>query len=181
MSALAEPPRIPREIPDWHDLSLCRLFPELDWIDAKGDTATACRAICAVCPVRYACAVGSLERGEPWGIWGGLDRADRKLIAVEYGYPVPAMLPDHGTNARRVKHGCTCPDCKAAHALYEAERRARARAKAKARGLGWPPVHVLAEPIRIGRHRLSVGQYLLPLPGLPNHRRAEPADLPAVA
>lgn len=181
VTAVAEPPRIPREIPDWHDDALCRLFPELDFVEAKGDKATACRAVCAVCPVRLACALGSLERGEPWGIWGGLDRADRKAIAAEHGYPVPAMLPEHGTNARRVKHGCTCPDCKAAHALYEAERRAKARAKARARGLGWPPVHVLATPIRIGRHSVAAGQYLLPLPGLPEDRRTEPVGLARAA
>lgn len=91
------------------------------------------------------------------------------------------MLPEHGTNARRVKHGCTCPDCKHAHALYEAERRAKARAKARARGLGWPPAHILAAPVRIGRHLLAPGQYLLPLPDLPEHRRAAPVDQPLAA
>jgi hypothetical protein len=60
-------------------------------------------------------------------MWGGLDRKDRTEIAKEYGFPVPAVLPDHGTNARRVKHGCDCRPCKDAHALYERERRERAR------------------------------------------------------
>jgi hypothetical protein len=104
-----------------------------------------------------------LERGEPNGIWGGLDRRDRKRIAVEYGYPVPAMLPEHGTNARRAKHGCDCEPCKQAHARYERERRVRHRNRLN---LWRAPLYVV-RPCVIGHRRVSRGQYLLPLPGLP--------------
>lgn len=175
--------RIPRRIPDWHDRAACRAVPELDWIDARPGTpqALACRLVCAACPVRHACAVDALQRGEPWGIWGGLDRRDRRELARAYGYPEPAVLPEHGTNARRVKHGCTCPDCRQAHAMYEAERRAKARAKAKARGVWRSPLLMLVRPVRVGRTRLGVGQYLLPLPGVPAPRHAEPEPLPAAA
>ena len=34
--------------------------------------ARAC-AICAHCPVRAACLDGALERGEVWGVWGGVN------------------------------------------------------------------------------------------------------------
>ena len=29
------------------------------------------KAFCAGCPVRDACLAGALDRGEPWGVWGG--------------------------------------------------------------------------------------------------------------
>ncbi|MBC3190273.1 WhiB family transcriptional regulator [Pseudonocardia sp. C8] len=29
------------------------------------------KALCATCPVRDACLAGALDRGEPWGVWGG--------------------------------------------------------------------------------------------------------------
>ncbi|MGZ3141896.1 WhiB family transcriptional regulator [Lentzea chajnantorensis] len=128
-----ELPRVPRRVPEWHERATCRLFGELDWhasaATKNGAVQLACKLICAACPVRLDCAIGALERGEPHGIWGGLDRADRTQLAREHGYPRPAVLPDHGTNARRVKHGCDCRPCRDAHALYERERRARGRAR----------------------------------------------------
>ena len=29
------------------------------------------KALCTGCPVRDACLAGALDRGEPWGVWGG--------------------------------------------------------------------------------------------------------------
>lgn len=167
----AELPRVPWRVPDWHETAACRLFPELDWVEAKPDTpeAFACTIVCAVCPVRFACAEGALKRGEPHGIWGGLDRADRKIVAKEYGFPKPSVLPEHGTNARRVKHGCDCGPCKDAHALYERERRAKKRAKAAWAG----PLLVLTLPYRAGGRVARPGQLLLPL-DVPAVRGAEP-------
>ncbi len=180
----AELPRVPWRVPDWHELAACRLFPELDWVSAKpgSDEALACRVVCAACPVKFECAVGALERGEPWGMWGGLARVDRKEVAKEYGYPKPAMLPDHGTNARRVKHGCDCGPCRDAHALYERERRTKKRAKAVWAG----PLLVLTVAYRAGGRTARPGQYLLPfdLPAVRGTERDQPpveAALPVAA
>lgn len=171
-AVLDETPRIPREVPDWHDAALCRSFPDLSWVHpgavdvfdrpdrATRETAeTACRLVCSACPVRLACAVGALERREPYGIWGGLDREDRKRIAARYGYLPPGDPPPHGTNSRRVKWGCACAECKAAHALYEAMRRERVRL---ARDLWRAPV-VLVRPVGTGRRRAHPGQLVIPL------------------
>ena len=35
-------------------------------------------AVCARCPVRAACYAGALQRGEKWGIWGGINFENRK-------------------------------------------------------------------------------------------------------
>lgn len=29
------------------------------------------KGLCEPCPIRRECLVGALERGEPWGVWGG--------------------------------------------------------------------------------------------------------------
>lgn len=141
-AAIGAGPRIPREVPDWHEQGLCQYFPDLSWVhpgavdaftmapsaDDRRLAEAACRVVCSGCPVRLACAVGALERGERWGMWGGLDYEDRKKVARRFGYPTPGDPPPHGTNSRRVKWGCDCAECRAAHALYESMRREKKRA-----------------------------------------------------
>lgn len=156
-------PRIPRTVPDWHERGACQLFPELDWIDATGAAKLACRIVCAACPVRFVCARDALERGEPWGMWGGLDRQDRRAVALEFGYPPPAVLPEHGTNSRYAKHKCHCPECRAAHTIYESQRREARRRES------WTPV-VLEMRTRIGGRWVPAGQLMLPL-HLPHKRQ----------
>lgn len=144
------------------------------WHNAKPGSPEehAAKLICAACPVRFDCALGALERGEPHGIWGGLDRNDRTEIAKKHGFPKPAVLPDHGTNARRVKHGCDCGPCKKAHALYEQMRREKhARRRAELQTWG-KPLLVLTVPYKAGGRIARPGQLLLPL-DVPAVRGAE--------
>jgi WhiB family redox-sensing transcriptional regulator len=50
----------------------CREAADADlWFaDAPADLERA-KSLCAECPVRAACLAGALQRGEPWGVWGG--------------------------------------------------------------------------------------------------------------
>jgi WhiB family redox-sensing transcriptional regulator len=49
----------------------CRNFdPDLWFADSPGELELA-KALCGDCPVRIECLAGALERGEPWGVWGG--------------------------------------------------------------------------------------------------------------
>jgi WhiB family transcriptional regulator, redox-sensing transcriptional regulator len=48
----------------------CSAAPELFFADDPGSIARA-RRMCADCPARAACLDGALQRGEPWGVWGG--------------------------------------------------------------------------------------------------------------
>ena len=175
--------RVPREVPVWHEVGACKDWPELDFIDPGGDGAKpaerkaaelACRVICSSCPVRLACAIGGLERQERWGVWGGLDYADRKRIAARYGYLPPGDPPAHGTDSRYKKWHCRCPECRAGHALYESMRREARRAEARARALWGTPL-ILAAPYRAGRRLVLPGQFLLPLPV------SAPVAMPAAA
>ncbi|WP_051362502.1 WhiB family transcriptional regulator [Amycolatopsis thermoflava] len=188
MTVVAEPPRLPREVPDWHERGACQLFPELDWIAPGGEkptprqraaAETACRVICAACPVRMLCAEDALRRGEPWGIWGGLDRKDRTAVAREHGFPRPAVVPEHGTNWRYAKWNRTCTECREAHTIYERERRARARRKVEQREVWRQPV-ALDTPVKVGRRWVGAGQYVLPLDGIPAPRSSTPRQAEAV-
>ena len=49
----------------------CRVEdPDLWFAETPAQLETA-KALCADCPVRSACLAGALDRGEPWGVWGG--------------------------------------------------------------------------------------------------------------
>jgi WhiB family redox-sensing transcriptional regulator len=48
----------------------CGMAPELFFADDPGSIALA-RRICASCQARSTCLEGALQRGEPWGVWGG--------------------------------------------------------------------------------------------------------------
>lgn len=38
------------------------------------------KEVCAICPGRSQCLKEALDRGEEWGVWGGLDPAERRKI-----------------------------------------------------------------------------------------------------
>jgi len=49
----------------------CRVEdPEL-WFAESPTQLEQAKAFCQDCPVRSACLAGALDRGEPWGVWGG--------------------------------------------------------------------------------------------------------------
>jgi WhiB family redox-sensing transcriptional regulator len=48
----------------------CGTDPDLFFAESPQDVARA-KELCAGCPVRAACLAEALDRGEPWGVWGG--------------------------------------------------------------------------------------------------------------
>ncbi len=48
----------------------CTEDPELFFAESPQDVEQA-KALCRGCRARVACLAGALERGEPWGVWGG--------------------------------------------------------------------------------------------------------------
>ena len=48
----------------------CTEDPELFFAESPRDVEQA-KAMCRGCGARLACLAGALERGEPWGVWGG--------------------------------------------------------------------------------------------------------------
>ena len=48
----------------------CGTNPDLFFAESPQDVARA-KQLCASCAIRAACLAGALDRGEPWGGWGG--------------------------------------------------------------------------------------------------------------
>jgi WhiB family transcriptional regulator, redox-sensing transcriptional regulator len=44
--------------------------PQL-WFSERPADLESARALCQPCPLRGPCLAGALDRGEPWGVWGG--------------------------------------------------------------------------------------------------------------
>lgn len=70
------------EAAEWISYAVCRnegaapMFPA----DSDGPGIEAAKANCAVCPVLLECLAGALDRGESYGVWGGLTTNERKLL-----------------------------------------------------------------------------------------------------
>ena len=45
-------------------------MPEVTAVSVPADVERA-KALCSGCPLLRECLDGALERGEPWGVWGG--------------------------------------------------------------------------------------------------------------
>lgn len=44
--------------------------PDLWFAESPVDLERA-KQLCAACPIRRECLAAALDRGEPWGVWGG--------------------------------------------------------------------------------------------------------------
>ena len=44
--------------------------PDLWFAESPAQLEEA-KALCATCPIRQGCLAAALDRGEPWGVWGG--------------------------------------------------------------------------------------------------------------
>jgi WhiB family redox-sensing transcriptional regulator len=78
----------------------CTEDPELFFAESPQDVELA-KAMCRGCRARLACLVGALERGEPWGVWGGelllrgaivprkrpRGRPRKDVVPIAAGYP----------------------------------------------------------------------------------------------
>jgi hypothetical protein len=128
------------------------------------------RRVCARCPVRVECltdALTDLPRVDPHSMRGGLTPDEQIQVARSLGLKWRREA-QHGTRSRYVA-GCRCDDCRAAHRVYEHERRLWARSKPL------PAFPMLLKPLGRGSHRAYPGQLLLTAVGLPDTLWKEPA------
>ncbi len=73
---------------NWEDLAACKgsepsLFFGPHRFEPKRDREAreaVAKTICATCPVIEPCRESSLERGEVYGVWGGLGEAERRTL-----------------------------------------------------------------------------------------------------
>lgn len=71
-----------------HDADAADLF----FSERPADLEQA-KLLCADCPLIQECCQGALDRGEPWGVWGGAIFQDGRIIAVKRGRGRPRKNP----------------------------------------------------------------------------------------
>jgi WhiB family redox-sensing transcriptional regulator len=49
----------------------CQEHPADLWFAELPQDVETAKSLCRGCPVQESCLAGALERGEPWGVWGG--------------------------------------------------------------------------------------------------------------
>jgi WhiB family redox-sensing transcriptional regulator len=106
---------------DWRDLALCAQTDPDSFFPEKGESAEPAKRVCAACEVRAECLQDALDRGERFGVWGGLSERERRALAVRLArqpnrvrhcpihgeelsggpvlYHCPAGRPGHGVTA----------------------------------------------------------------------------------
>lgn len=92
----------------WRDLALCaQTDPELFFPD-RGGTSAPAKQVCARCPVRAECLQDALDRGERFGVWGGMSERERRNLAA---LPIPAArCPRHGLDLSGGPALYRCPE-----------------------------------------------------------------------
>jgi hypothetical protein len=64
----------------WLDQAACATADPEIFFPASGEPDAAAKQYCASCPVRDACRDYALAAGEEFGVWGGLNEAERRAI-----------------------------------------------------------------------------------------------------
>jgi WhiB family transcriptional regulator, redox-sensing transcriptional regulator len=71
----------------------CLTAPDLFFAESPADIARA-KQLCLSCPVMGECLAGALDRGEPWGVWGGELVLRGVVIANKRGRGRPPGSPN---------------------------------------------------------------------------------------
>ncbi len=81
LRAQALPAEVPPAMGDWVLGAACAVADPEIFFPATGKTDVKAKAVCARCRVRRDCLEYSLATGQPWGVWGGLNEAERRSLA----------------------------------------------------------------------------------------------------
>jgi WhiB family redox-sensing transcriptional regulator len=86
--------------PSWMELAACAGQPLEVFFPAKGQTAAAAKAVCAVCSVRSECYDYAQSFSDtPAGVWGGESERSRKRFGSGVPYSCPVAVIAKGDTA----------------------------------------------------------------------------------
>ena len=71
----------------------CRDYDAELWFAERPEQVEFAKTLCGTCPLRVECLAGALERGEPWGVWGGQLIVDGVVVASKRGRGRPRKQP----------------------------------------------------------------------------------------
>jgi len=78
-----EPTTADRDAFAWQFDAACRGTNADFFFPASDEDDSAAKAICGACSVRLACLSFAIERGERYGVWGGLSEKERSRLTAE--------------------------------------------------------------------------------------------------
>jgi WhiB family redox-sensing transcriptional regulator len=65
---------------DFRDEGLCAQTDPEAFFPEKGASIRAAKLVCSRCPIRVECLTDALDRGERYGVWGGLSERERREL-----------------------------------------------------------------------------------------------------
>ena len=68
----------------WQDRALCRKLDPEAFFPTRGTQPDDAKEACVFCPVRYDCLAYAVERGDRYGVWGGLTERERRPLVRAY-------------------------------------------------------------------------------------------------
>lgn len=76
------------------------------FFDERPDSVSVAKALCQTCIHKADCLRGAIERREAYGVWGGTDYYDRRIIAAGLGVKPPTRKAEfeHGTSRGYARH-----------------------------------------------------------------------------
>ena len=87
----------------WRDDAACLSFPEPEVFFATGESGSGdiarAKQICSECPVRFESLLYAVETAQTYGVWGGTDADERRLIRRRW---LCAMRSEGFSGARRL-------------------------------------------------------------------------------
>ncbi|MFT3854164.1 MAG: WhiB family transcriptional regulator [Ilumatobacteraceae bacterium] len=69
---------LPSDQQAWRSQAACLGLDTNLFFPERGEPTAGAKAVCAICPVRIPCGDWATFTNEPLGIWGGLNRRERK-------------------------------------------------------------------------------------------------------
>jgi hypothetical protein len=95
---------------DWQEDAVCAKpsmepYRDIFFSEDPEDIQDA-KLVCGNCPVRLKCLSSALDSKEIWGVWGGLDENEIRIVL---------SVDEDGQEVRRIRKGEApiCPNCKA--------------------------------------------------------------------
>jgi WhiB family redox-sensing transcriptional regulator len=91
----------------WQEKAACRdADPNLFFPDSEKATAEyrqTAERYCAGCPVKADCLADAMRRGDPHGLWGGMDPEQRAALARQQGKTMQILRKEDRVNRERVE------------------------------------------------------------------------------
>jgi WhiB family redox-sensing transcriptional regulator len=72
---------------EWAADALCAEADPDEWFPEKGGSTSRAKAICNRCAVVTDCLAFALSHNEPFGVWGGLTRRERRELQRTHNPP----------------------------------------------------------------------------------------------